>query len=178
MNNSEPSFSKKSFINYLKTISHHKQKRMLFMIEASLTLSTDFEYNIKFGTYPDYQNIDNDKVVQTPFYKNYFSLYYHLLNKLLFPREAEINNWARLKGEILKELQLNDDLFMHDYELFKFGTKLKALRKISKKEFAEKSGLSILKITQIEENGFLSKIPDLNKYINKGLQKELVLEIK
>ncbi|SHJ88845.1 hypothetical protein [Epilithonimonas mollis] len=87
------SFSRELFITYLKTLDVSKQKRMLFMIEASLTLYNDPEYDTNFGTYVDYNNLIFDKMIRNPFYKHYFRLYFHLLNKLLFPRQNELKKW-------------------------------------------------------------------------------------
>ncbi|SEM18218.1 hypothetical protein SAMN05421856_101595 [Chryseobacterium taichungense] len=55
-------FSINEFIDYLKNLDHNKQKRMLFMIEAELTIFDDFDYNTNFGVYPNYQHMHLKKL--------------------------------------------------------------------------------------------------------------------
>ena len=148
------------------------------MIEASLTLYNDSNYNTEFGTYPDYQNGFFDKMVRTSFFRNFYWAYFHLINKSFFPKESDIKNWTPLKDKIVVALQLNVELFTTEYQQFKFGLKLKALRNCSKKNFSKKTGLSFEKITQIEDFGFLPKINDVRIYIEKGLGKNFILDIK
>ncbi|SEM18193.1 hypothetical protein SAMN05421856_101594 [Chryseobacterium taichungense] len=89
--------------------------------------------------------------------------------------------WNVLKDQFLTELNLDQSMFDHEYETFKFGLKLKQLRQkknISKSEFSKISGLNKQKITQVEDFGFLSKISEVNQYIGKGLKMSLNLNIK
>ena len=171
-------YSLDNFIKFLKAIKSQDQKRMLFMIEAKLNLYNDSKYNTDFGIYPDYKNLLSDKMIPSPFYQIFFRAYFNLLDKKLFPRIESLNTWKTLKVKILKELSLENEIFENDYELFKFGIKLKAQRGISKVKFSEKSGLSINKITQIEESCFLCKISDINTYLSKGSGKQLILNIQ
>lgn len=176
-------FSINKFIDYLKNLDHNKQKRMLFMIEAELTIFDDFDYNTNFGVYPNYQHIAFDKVIRTPYYKNYNLLYVYLAdgNLLSVPDDSMREKWNVLKDQFLTELNLDQSMFDHEYETFKFGLKLKELRQkknISKSEFSKISGLNKQKITQVEDFGFLSKISEVNQYIGKGLKMSLNLNIK
>lgn len=178
MENHDTTYSSERFIQYLETLNSNDQKRMLFMIEAKLTLYNDSKYNTDFGIYPDYQNLFFNKMIATTFYQFFFRVYFNLLDKKLFPTDVALDKWNNLKAKIFKELSLKNQIFENEYELFKFGIKLKALRNTSKRKFSEKCGLSILKITQIEESGFLSKIADVKVYLEKGFEKKLILEIE
>ena len=177
MENGEPSINLQSFLDYLKTLDYIRKKRMLFMLEAGFTLNNNLDYNTSFGIYPDYQNMFNDKMVGSIFYDNYHRFHFYVIAPHLFPDADDINNWSSLKIKIIKELSMDDHIFDNEYELFKFGIKLKALRNVSKKEFAKRSGLSIQKITKIEESCFLSKISDVKIYIEKGLDKKFILDL-
>lgn len=89
--------------------------------------------------------------------------------------------WNVLKDQFLTELNLDQSMFDHEYETFKFGLRLKELRQyknISKSEFSKISGLSKQKITQIEDFGFLSKISEVNQYVVDGLKMGLNLNVK
>ncbi len=174
--NLDPEFSIDSFIKYLQTLDIHKQKRMLFMAEAEIYLHDQHHYDTNFGTYPDHQNFGFDKIIRTPFYKNYFRLLCLIsedfLNK---PDDEAKSKWEELKIQLLEDLKFNKNIFSNDYEGFKIGLKLKALRLCSKKEFAEKSGLSIGKIGLIEDFGFLARLNDINQYVEQGLERKFNL---
>lgn len=177
--NLDPEFSIDSFTKYLQTLDVHKQKRMLFMIEAELHLFEDLDYNTDFGLYPDYQNWGFDKRIRTPFYKNYLKLFYSLSENLLVHPDDEMKSkWEEIKIQLFECLKFDHEIFGADYEYFKMGLKLKAMRLCSKKEFVEKSGLSIVKITQIEDFGFLARIKDINKYVEQGLGRKLNINFK
>lgn len=168
-------FSMDEFLEYLRSLDVNKQMRMLFMLEASIYLCEDYDTN--FGTYPDYQNLGFDKQLRTPYYKHYsrflFSIPEDVFNK---SDEKAKNDWKSLKEDLLKELNLSEEIFGYQYQLFIIGLKLKAKRLCSKKEFSLKSNLSVSKITQIEDYCFLAKISDIYLYINKGLGREFKLD--
>lgn len=178
MKNHAPAINLESFVDYLKPLDYNRKKRMLFMLEAGLTLYNKVDYNTSFGIYPDYQNMFIDKFAGSSFYLNYHSFHFFVIAPHLFPDADDMDNWSSIKMKIIKELDLENEIFENEYELFTFGLKLKALRTISKKQFAEKSGLSITKITQIEEACFLCKISDINTYLSKGLGKKVTLNIQ
>lgn len=180
--NIDTSFSTESFIEYLKTLDSKKQKRMLFMIEAGLTIFDDYDYYTDFGTYPNYQHFGLDKFLGTDFFMNYhkfrFSISDDVFNK---PDDSVRDRWKTLKNKLLNELNFDHSIFDYQYEMFKFGLKLKELRQrrnISKSEFSIISGLSKQKITKIEDSGFLSKISEVNQYVVGGLKMSLNLNIK
>lgn len=180
--NIDPSFSTESFIEYLKTLDSKKQKRMMFMIEANLTIFDNYDYYTDFLTYPNYQYFGTDKFLWTNFYSSYqkfiFSLSNDVFNK---PDDFMRDRWNSLKDRFFYELNFDDGIYEHEYDLFKFGLKLKQLRhsrSIPKTEFSKLSGLTIKKITQVEDYCFLSKIAEINQYILKGLEMNLKLNIK
>ena len=176
-------FSVDEFIDYLKSLDPKRQKRMLFMMEAELTIFDDFNYNTNFGVYPNYQHIAFDKVIRTSYYKNYNLLYAYLAdgNLLSGPDENMRQKWDVLKSHFLTDLKIDQSIFVHEYETFKFGLKLRELRQkknVSKSEFSKICGLSKHKITQIVDFGFLSKISEVNQYVVEGLKMSLNLNIK
>lgn len=66
-------------------------------------------------------------------------------------------------------------MFGDKYKSFKEGLKLKEFRSCPKKEFSEKLGLSLYKMTQIEDYGFRSKKAELDQYW-KGLKIQDLIE--
>lgn len=91
----------------------------------------------------------------------------HLFDK---PGDESRAKWNDFKKIFLQELKLSVSIFDDDYESFKKGLKLKQLRNCTKKEFSDKSGLSLYKITQIEDYGFMSKLKYINKYVSEVLK--------
>ena len=75
----------------------------------------------------------------------------------------------------LQELTVSETMFGDKYKSFKEGLKLKEFRSCPKKEFSEKLGLSLYKITQIEDYGFRSKKAELDQYW-KGLKIQDLIE--
>lgn len=162
MINIDPEFSIESFIEYLKTLDSKKQKRMLFMIEAGLTIFDDYDYYTDFLIYPNYQHLGYDKFLWTNFYSNYQKFNY-LLSDDVFNKPDDImkDRWNSLKHRFFDELNFDDTIFKHQYEMFKFGLKLKQLRhskSIHKTEFSKTTGMTVKMITQIEDYGFFIKI--------------------
>lgn len=180
--NTESEFSNEIFIDYLKKLDVNNQKRMLFMIEAELTMFDDPDYNTNFGVYPNYQHIAFDKIVRNDYYKKYNSLYAHLCdgNFLIAPNDMIREKWKGLKMQFLEELNLKSSIFGNEFEMFKFGLKLKELRLrkgYPKVKLSQESGLSVRKITQLEDFGFISKVRDISQYVLDGLKMNLNLNL-
>lgn len=182
MINIDPEFSVELFIDFLKELNRNVQKRMLFMIEAALTMFDDPDYNTNFGVYPNYQHIAFDKILRNDYYKKYNSLYAHLSdgNFLIAPNDMIREKWKGLQIQFLDELNLKSSIFDHEFEMFKFGLKLKELRLrkgYPKVKLSQESGLSVRKITQLEDFGFISKVSDISQYVLDGLKINLNLNL-
>jgi len=168
MINIDPEFSVELFIDFLKELNRNDQKRMLFMIEADQTIFDELEYDTGFGHYKDFVN-STDVMIISRFYSNYrrffsFVCAGNVINK---PDDVSKKKWDRFKEIFLEELGLSETIFETDYEFFKDGLKLKELRDCPKKEFSEKSGLTLYKITKIEDYGFLCSESDFKKYFDR-----------
>lgn len=165
MSNIDSEYSVEQFIDYLKGLDINKQKRMLFMIEAGQTISDELEYDTSFGHYKDFVN-STDVMIMSKFYINYRRFFSFVCggNVINKPDDVSKKGWDSFKKIFLQELRLSETIFGNDYKSFKEGLKLKELRDSAKKEFSEKSGLSLYKITQVEDYGFRSKKSEFDQY--------------
>lgn len=173
------------FILRLKKLKYHTQKRLLCIINTHFYLTDCTEYDMNFTSYFDF-----NREIECHMRNEIIDMYYKFIFFLMTGHTGEgsnylwlkVNNrhietWENEKSNIFKVLKIDIDDFTNTYECFKIGLKLKKLRKMSKKNFSRKSGLSLNKITQIEDYAFLVKISDLRTYVEKGLGKEFEINI-
>lgn len=147
-----------NFIKKINLFDKNRQKRILFMVEASLTLYDNVEYYTDFNNY--YLENGEEQFISSP-YHNIF-LHYHFFLKqddmLNNPTEDNLRFWNEEKIKILDALDLPQEIFKKEYERFKFGLTLKKLRKKNKNNFSKTTGLSIYKINIIEDYCYLAKV--------------------
>ena len=91
---------------------------------------------------------------------------------LLLPSTKGKQKWDEIKSDLVKESGLSMDLFKRDFECFKLGIRLKAMRYSSKVDFSSRNKISIYKINQIEQNGFNARLGDIYIYTHRGLNKK------
>ena len=173
------------FILRLKNLKNASQKRLLCIINTHFYLTNDAEYYTNFGSYFDF-NRGQECHMRNELIDLYYKFIFFLMtghtgdgkNMLtLKVNRAHIETWENEKSKIFKTLKIDVHEFIGNYECFKIGLKLKNLRKVSKIDFSGKSGLSINKITQIEDYAFLAKISDVRLYIENGLGKSFKINI-
>jgi len=90
----------------------------------------------------------------------------------MFPTTEGKQKWDEIKSDLVKESGLSMDLFKRDFECFKLGIRLKAMRYSSKVDFSSRNKISIYKINQIEQNGFNARLGDIYIYTHRGLNKK------
>lgn len=88
-----------------------------------------------------------------------------------FKKSEFIEDWLPIRNDIMRKIGYSESDFNSDYETFIIGRKLKKLRgDYTKKEFSAKTGLSIAKISMIENQCYNAKMKDIIIYCEKGLR--------